>query len=485
MEYIYRRPHFLVTCVFGITYIIFGNLAAEAMQFGVAMQGLIQPTCSEGQACFSRFKVFGWAVLAVTLCAVINITTRIYFIRINNLFAVAKVLFILATAIVGIVYGTRNGNTCRNISWETEGDKTTSAGDIVLALFFAMYAYTGFEQPFYALAEVRRPRKVFAKSVIVAMLFLLVLFPLVNVGYMCAVPYENRGSLPKNMTIAVFHLLAPEGSLAAERAISAILAIFILGSIMAQTFTSSRVIQEVAKEGILPFSMFFAAGKQSLLSQLQALWWRRRTGRWREEEEVDTFERTPMAATFLSWVPTILLLILVGILIEKPSISYDLLVLFRTFSVTAVVGLATCAGLLYLKLGSWVDRFSDRDWKSHVQWRPWLDPIPALAAALALGFLVLGAFAPPARVREDDPLPYWAVPLLGWGVPVLGVVWWIGLQLVQWRGRWKLEVIRQPFFEPAGLEGDGDLVQVAEVVEHRRVPQMEYDLRMSESMAEV
>ena len=78
---------------------------------------------------------------------------------------------------------------------DTKGDKTTSAADIVLALFLVKCVYTGFDQPFYALAEVRRLRRVFASSVVAAMLYLLIILPLINIGYMCAIPYENSVSL--------------------------------------------------------------------------------------------------------------------------------------------------------------------------------------------------------------------------------------------------------------------------------------------------
>ena len=96
---------------------------------------------------------------------------------------------------------------------DTKGDKTTSAADIVLALFLVMYAYTGFDQPFYVLTEVRRPHKVLASSFTTAMLCLLIILPLVNVGYMCAVPYENSGSLPKKSAecFPATHLIRKQG----------------------------------------------------------------------------------------------------------------------------------------------------------------------------------------------------------------------------------------------------------------------------------
>jgi len=53
-----------------------------------------------------------------------------------------------------------------------------------------------------------------------------------------------------------------------QRVISVILAFVILGTVMAQTFTGTRVNQEIGKEAILPFSLEIASGSDSLIARL-------------------------------------------------------------------------------------------------------------------------------------------------------------------------------------------------------------------------
>ena len=151
-------------------------------------------------------------------------------------------------------------------------------GDIAGALFYAMYPYTGYEQPYYVLAEVSQPRKVFARATTISMVTALILFPLTNLSYLCMTPYTDNQHLPENMALAFFERLSghnsqeddptnPQPNTNAIRGVAAVLAFFIFGNLMAQTYTASRVKQEIAKEGILPKSLFFATGNDTLLSR--------------------------------------------------------------------------------------------------------------------------------------------------------------------------------------------------------------------------
>jgi len=467
LEYIYKKPKLLMSCVFGIVFIVFGNLAGNAIQFGVFMQAAISPGCNEDDPCFNKGAVLGWATTVLTLCALINIATRRLAIGLNNAFAIVKVLMVTIIAIVGIIYGTVNGDGCRNISWGNKG-ASGEFGDIVLALFFAMYPYTGYEQPFYVLAEVKQPRRIFAKYVIFAMLFVMVLFPLTNVGYLCMVPYPDNNSLEDNdnMALALFQRIARDrkeshDGMGSRQAVSVVLALFIFGNIMAQTFTASRVKQEIAKEGILPWSLQLASGSNSLLSRLSS------SNRQPAINNINHhLEQVPIAATFLHWVFEIVLVLLFGIPI-KPSTLYRALTYLKTFSIVGVLGLFTVLGLLSLKMDSRIRGGKGRRWHEKVDWRPWLDPLPNLVACAALGFILFATFAPPSVSRPKEELPYWCGPVTGWAVTFLGVVWWLGLRFVQWKGRWELLVRRVPYIE---IDHQGEPIQKAEFVEHERIP---------------
>jgi len=499
LEYIYKRPRLFMSCLFGITFILFGNLAGNAIQFGIYMQNAISPECTEDDACFNKGAVLGWAIGILAFCALLNIATRKLFIGINNFLAGAKILLVAATALTGIIYGTSHGDGCRkNLAWSNRG-AGGEFGDIALAIFYSMYSYTGFEQPFYVLSEVDRPREIFAKYVFIALGTVIALFPLTNVGFFCVVPYSGPDSVPDNMALAFWDIITRNGNLSADtsdsqRSISVLLALVIFGTIMAQTFTGSRVKQEIAKEAVIPFALTIAKAKDSLHARWKA--WRsgKPTPQINEDYIIrDHPEQVPMAATLLHLIFAVLLVIVAGIP-TKPSRAYRILTFLRIYSIIVVLGLFTVAGLAYLKIDSWVhgirapvrggtgpgDETDDsalsqeeepggqsrgRQWLRIRRWKPWLDPFPTFMATGMLLFLSVAIFAQPSQIREEErAVPYWVGPLVGLLSLMIGVLWWAGLRVWQWKTGTRTEVLRKPHIY---IDDDGKAVITAELIEHR------------------
>ncbi|KAK3337618.1 amino acid permease-domain-containing protein [Cercophora scortea] len=464
LEYIYQRPRLLMTCVFGITFLLFGSPAGNAIEFGVAMQSAIHPSCSEQQPCFNRAAALGWAVGVLTLCGIINITTRRLTIVLNKWFAVIKLLMVVVTTLLGIIFGTvYTPGGCSNITWTNHNSGSGGKlGDIVLAMFYTMYAYTGYDEPFDVLSEVRYPQKTFARSVVTAMSVVQLLFPLVNVAYLCVVPYTGNATLPSNMALAFYAIVAQRHnagvqSEAAARAVAAVVGVFIFGSIMAQTFTGTRVAQEIAKEGVLPWSLLFAGSGPSVGSRFG----HRGRGTVGVDESV---EMVPLWATGLYWALAVVMVLLVGIPIKPPT-SYRILTFLRIFSTVVVMWFLTAAGLAYLKVDSWCRGPRGRQWSAKAAWKPWLDPVWTVVAFASLAFLVVAVFVPPTQIWPDDDLPYYFSPVVGWGALALGVLWWLGLQAEQWYRGVELTYRRTPLVEFDEWENGGSPIMVGELVE--------------------
>ena len=121
--------------------------------------------------------------------------------------------------------------------------------------------------------------------------------------------------------------------------------------------------QEIAKEGILPFSAFFASGTVTPAALLKA-WWNRRkqarspnafslASRDGDLEQNDEFgkaqlEQSPMAALFLHWLSSVTLVAVTAML--TPTVAYSFLVSLYVYVVIILMGFVVSAGLLYLKL---------------------------------------------------------------------------------------------------------------------------------------
>lgn len=359
-----------------------------------------------------------------------------------------------------------NNATKSNFDPKNSFKSTGDVSNFVQSLLFAIYPFTGFDQPFYVLSEVAKPKKVFPKAAITAMLTTILLYMLVNISYFCVIPKESYTEVTGttiDMAGAFFRDLFGPG--AAPRAMAGLIAFSIFGNILVLTFTAARVNQEIAKEGILPFSLFFATGKITPWARFR---YRSRTAAVDELDFENHLEETPMAALALHWFSSIFMILVTAML--KPSTAYSFLVALYSYVNVAVIGLLTGGGLLYLKIDSWTRGEQGRNWYSKTQWTPWLDPLPTIIYALSMAFLIFASFIKPAAnsAFSDKVTEYmwFLVPAIGLSSLLWGVVWWFGLELGQWKGRYRIVVTRTPFLD---RDSEGDYVQKVELVEHERL----------------
>ena len=388
--------------MYGIQFLILGNISGNAVAFGiyVAIAAGKDPI-SDSANNYSKGLVIGLAMMTLTLCAGIHIFSRRGGVLLNNFFAIIKVLMILVLAILGFVHaggqylrssginelptidlqdGTSTNVTSAIINEATKinfGDsfatKQHDLASYVESFLFVLFSYTGFEQPFYVLSEVRRPRKFFPPAVLSGMVLATVLYVLVNVAYLCVVPKEVYTAHPENalnMAGTFLHYLFDQshGPQTAERVMAALIAVSIFGNVIVMTFTAARVKQEIAKEGILPYSLFFATGHTTPLAWLKSRLSRSPYPRHSQVANTvnleDHLEKSPMAALALHWVTSIIL-VLVTIPL-KPSTQYSFLTALYSYVNLNVIGMLVSGGLLYLKLDSFFKGDKGRDWNSKV-----------------------------------------------------------------------------------------------------------------------
>lgn len=276
-----------MTSMFGVMFIVLGTLAGNAVAFGIyVMIAAGKDPINKNDNSYQKAPVIGLAISVMTICCLFHAISRRGGILINNFFAVTKVGILVVIAILGFVhaggkYLRSPAGASSSTAFDITNMKVDNAPDInfgsdsfqstggvsnfAQSLLFAIYPFAGFEQPFYVLSEVATPKKVFPRAAIIAMLTTIVLYMLVNISYLCVIPKESYTQVTGttiDMATAFFHDLFGPG--AAPRAMAGLVAFSILGNILVLTFTAARVKQEIAKEGILPFSLFFATGKITL-----------------------------------------------------------------------------------------------------------------------------------------------------------------------------------------------------------------------------
>jgi amino acid transporter len=463
LEFIYSdsckaSPKFLVTCMYGIRFILLGSLPSEAVAFGSYVMS------AAGRPDPARGSIVGLALGAITMAVLLHVGSWRGSILMSNWFASIKVLFLVAIIILGFT-AQLNGVTSAtenfdiHSSFSTDRHKAGGAGGFFSSLCFILYTYSGFEQPFYVLSEVAHPRKTFPRSTLFAMLLTTILFVLVNIAYLCAVPKDSDG-LPQAHDMATLffsHIFGDRNT--SRRAADGIIAISIFGNILVATFTAARVNQEIAKEGILPFSLFFATSHPTPSAWLQSKMKPPQYGHGYREH-------TPMAALGLHWLVSVILIGATSMV--EPATAYIVLMLLHSYTVVIVNGFLVSGGLLYLKLKT------STNWRANANFSPWIDPLHAVFYCTVCGVLIIAVFLkPPVNWPSEDfsnHVKWFIVPTVGLLAIFLGVIWFFGLHLLMLGRGKELVVFRTPLIL---VDVGGQWVQIAELVDvewHVKLP---------------
>ena len=491
----FKKPKFLATCIYGIIFIILGNISGNAVAFGVYVAIAAGRDPTDPKKNYERGFVVGLAILTLSFSSAVHVFTRRGGILLNNFLAIIKILILITMAILGFVhaggkYLQATGNfadiTATEINNAAESNfdshvsfQTTSSdvASYVDSLLFAMFSCTGFEQPFYVLSEFSRPRKIFPACTLSAGGCLMIVYTLVNVSYYCVIPKEAY-TADTLVASTFFHYLldSKEDSQMAYRVMAGLVAVSCFGNVILITFTAARVKQEIAKQGILPYSLFFASGHTTPWA-----WLKSRIVSAHRSTSVselgginleDYMEKTPMAAFGLHWFSSIfLILITLGL---KPETQYSFLSAIYCYVLVNILGFLVSGSLLYLKLDSHFRGKSGRNWTAKAGstgFIPSVSPIHAIVYFAANSFMIFASFVKPGKssayTASKVGYPWFVSPTVGLSCLLLGIGWWFGLKGIEWNRRRKLVVSRTPYIERIS---EGEYVQKAELVEHEWIP---------------
>lgn len=97
LKYIFKKPAFFSTCLFGVIFVFIGTAAMNALSFG------IRALEAAGDKNPDNWKARGIAIIVITFAVVLHGTWRQAGIYVNNAFAITKVLILLMFIITGFV----------------------------------------------------------------------------------------------------------------------------------------------------------------------------------------------------------------------------------------------------------------------------------------------------------------------------------------------------------------------------------------------
>ena len=135
--------------MYGIVFIILGNLSGNAISFGSLVLH------AAGHANPSHGAVLGLAVMSLTVACVLHVCSRRGGILVNNCFAVLKVIILLGIIVLGFSisggasFGGDSSQPANFAPLSSFADARSDVASYTDSFLFVTYTYSGFEQPFY------------------------------------------------------------------------------------------------------------------------------------------------------------------------------------------------------------------------------------------------------------------------------------------------------------------------------------------------
>lgn len=379
LEFVFKKPKFFVTSMYA-AYIFFlgwaaGNSVNTAVMFLTAADAEITEWNQRG---------VGVAVVAFAfLINAINVKAGLYLQNVLGVFKIGIVLFISVTGWVALGGGLKNGYHTDNFHNAFEGSRDATAYGVVNALYNVIWSFVGYSNVNYALGEVKNPVRSLRIAGPTALISIAIIYILVNVAYFAVVPKETMIS-SKLILAADFFDIAFGPT--AKKASAVFVGLSALGNVLSVIFSQGRIIQQLGREGILPFSRFFATSRPF---------------------------NSPTVGLFQHFI-----ICVITILAPPPGDAYNFILNLISYPMN-IINFFVSGGLLWVY------------WQRHKGRLEWDPPIKAGVFVtsfflLANLYLIVAPYVPPTGGQSVyNSLPYWIHCVVAWGIFGVGALYYL------------------------------------------------------------
>ncbi len=211
----------------------------------------------------------GLAIFVILLFSAINYCGVRAGSLTQNILTLAKLGAIVAIAVLGFFLGT--GSWHHLAASQSMVSSASFLGQLSLAMIAVIFAFTGWFTSTYVASEIMKPERNIPYSIICGTLIVMVVYVLINVAYVYALPVEQMKGVVNVGEAAARALFGAAASVYVSLAIS----ISILGAINSVIMTAPRIYFAMARDGLF-FPMAaevhprFKAPANSIL--IQAAW---------------------------------------------------------------------------------------------------------------------------------------------------------------------------------------------------------------------
>ncbi|KAI9447220.1 amino acid transporter [Lactarius psammicola] len=382
LEATYTRPKNLATVIYATNIILLYFSSGNCLVFA---ENILVSAGHDAGIWVVRGIAIGVIVFTVSLHGFAP-RLGVRLMNVLTLFKIVILMFIVVTGWVVLAGKTRVQDPHANFRHAFAGS-STSSNDYAAAMFKVLFSYSGWQNANYVLNEVKDPIRTIKIAGPLGLGITSALYILANVAYFAA--SSKTDILNSGTTVASLFFESVFGT-KAQKALTVFVALSALGNVLTAAYTSARVNQELAKEGIpLPFGNRFWASN------------------WPTQS-------APFPGLLIHLVVTVIVII-----VPPQKVAYPFILDVSGYPFQ-IINLFVVIGLFYLRCQK---PYTPRPFKV------WLTL--AFFFLVATAFLLVAPFIrPPGGIGDTPPLPYYLYCLIGITIPVLGVLYWATWKLV-------------------------------------------------------
>ncbi|KAM5344757.1 hypothetical protein ACJ41O_010619 [Fusarium nematophilum] len=246
LEQAFPRPKWLFPTAFAFQSVVLSFSSGNAIVFAEYLFsiGTHKPTA---------WQLKGVAVAGYTLTLIICALNTKFAYWFSNGVGVIKVLTLLMITLTGFaVLGGHTPVEDPKANFRNSFEGQATAYGLTNALYKIIFSYSGYENAFNVVSEVK-----IRLNGVIALLIVTVLYILTNVAYFAAVPKEDLMNAKQVTGTLFFNNVF--GSSSASRGLNFLISLSALGNLLAVLLGASRIIRECGRQGVLPWPRFWAS----------------------------------------------------------------------------------------------------------------------------------------------------------------------------------------------------------------------------------
>ncbi|KAF5027072.1 hypothetical protein F66182_841 [Fusarium sp. NRRL 66182] len=255
LEQAYPRPKHFFPIAFAVQSVVLSFSSSNAIVLSRYLWRITGKVPSD-------WEMKGVAIVAYTFAVICVIAHNKYSLWAVNVLGALKIMTLVFISITGffVLGGNVSSIPDPQANFRNSFEGTTDNGnDLASALVNIVFSYTGYSNAFNVVNEVKRPIPTIKKYGSISVLLVAVLYMLCNVAYFAAVPKEEFAASDE-IAAAVF-FTSVFGSSGAVTALNVLVMLSAYGNLLAVLIGSSRMIREIGRQGVLPFTTFWVSTK--------------------------------------------------------------------------------------------------------------------------------------------------------------------------------------------------------------------------------